>query len=160
VADAVRMSMSIPFYFEALQFDGKQFGRGDYFADGGMLNNYPIHLYDHEAFAKDNKLFQNDVNWETLGLHLYTPEDCPLLRVPIKDMLSYAEELFATLLEAQTLEFSREEIDQKRSINISNCCIKPTEFNIKPGDERFNKLIAAGKTATRSFLETYSPPHV
>jgi NTE family protein len=46
VADAVRMSMSIPFFFEALYFDGKKFGQGDLYVDGGMYDNYPVHMFD------------------------------------------------------------------------------------------------------------------
>jgi len=34
VADAVRMSMSIPIFFEALRFNGTKFGDGDYYVDG------------------------------------------------------------------------------------------------------------------------------
>jgi NTE family protein len=159
VADAVRMSMSIPLYFEALQFDGKKLGKqGDYYADGGILNNFPIHLFDHPQYSHDDRWYHEDVNWETLGLHLYTPENCPQLRVPIEDILSYAEELFATLLEAQTLEFTKELIDQKRSVNISNCCVKPTEFDIKPGSERFKKLVKAGSEAAADYLASYEPP--
>ena len=37
VADAVRMSMSIPLFFESLQFKGTRFGSGDYYADGGCI---------------------------------------------------------------------------------------------------------------------------
>lgn len=34
VADAVRMSMSIPIFFEAIRFDGEKIGDGDYYLDG------------------------------------------------------------------------------------------------------------------------------
>ena len=71
VADAVRMSMSIPLFFESLQFNGTRFGSGDYYADGGVLNNYPIHVFDHPQYAKGNSWFLEDTNWETLGCHLY-----------------------------------------------------------------------------------------
>jgi NTE family protein len=40
VADAVRISMSIPFFFEARYYE--QNGSNDAYCDGGVLNNYPI----------------------------------------------------------------------------------------------------------------------
>ncbi len=36
VADAVRMSMSIPLFFEAVKY------HNNYYADGGIVNNYPM----------------------------------------------------------------------------------------------------------------------
>ena len=71
VADAVRMSMSIPLYFEALRFDGKKFGKGDYYADGGVFNNYPIKLFDQPPFIKAADMKRSKGNPETLGMFLY-----------------------------------------------------------------------------------------
>ncbi|HBY09585.1 MAG TPA: hypothetical protein DEH22_18030, partial [Chloroflexi bacterium] len=46
VAEAVLMSSTIPFFFEAVQFDGKAIGQGDYYIDGGALSNFPLNLFD------------------------------------------------------------------------------------------------------------------
>ncbi len=51
VADAVRMSMSIPIFFEALRFDGQKFGDGDYYVDGGLYDNFPTHIFDEPVYA-------------------------------------------------------------------------------------------------------------
>jgi len=42
VVDVVRMSVSIPFFFEPVTFDGKLY------VDGGLTNNYPIEVYRDE----------------------------------------------------------------------------------------------------------------
>lgn len=45
VARAVRMSMSIPFFFDPVVH------RGHYFVDGGMLSNFPVWLFDRQPAA-------------------------------------------------------------------------------------------------------------
>ena len=42
VRDAVRISMSIPLFFAAVEW------KGDFLVDGGVLNNYPIWVFDGE----------------------------------------------------------------------------------------------------------------
>jgi NTE family protein len=46
IADAVRISMSIPLFFAA-----KRSLRGDVYVDGGVLENYPIKLFDREKYV-------------------------------------------------------------------------------------------------------------
>jgi NTE family protein len=49
VADAVRISMSIPFFFEARYY--AQNDSNDAYCDGGVLNNYPIDTFDERHTA-------------------------------------------------------------------------------------------------------------
>ncbi|MFC1871928.1 patatin-like phospholipase family protein [Chloroflexota bacterium] len=42
VADAVRMSMSIPFFYEPIKRRNKQTGQASYIVDGGLLSNFPV----------------------------------------------------------------------------------------------------------------------
>jgi len=44
VRDAIRISASIPYFFRAIHHDG------DVFVDGGVLNNYPLSIFDNNAF--------------------------------------------------------------------------------------------------------------
>ena len=48
VADAVRASMSIPFFYEPQRFTGATSGRRStsFMVDGGMLSNFPIEVFD------------------------------------------------------------------------------------------------------------------
>jgi NTE family protein len=62
VADAVRISMSIPLFFAA-----KRSFRGDVYVDGGILVNYPIKLFDRGKYVKKNgrrTFYYNDHNQE------------------------------------------------------------------------------------------------
>lgn len=66
IADAVRMSMSIPFLFYPVKF-GKHLC-----VDGGLINNYPLHVFDGE-FPGDPTV--GAVNMETVGFKLITPDE-------------------------------------------------------------------------------------
>jgi NTE family protein len=48
VALAVRMSVSIPIFFEPVRFINPQTGREHVLVDGGMLSNFPVWLFDDE----------------------------------------------------------------------------------------------------------------
>lgn len=162
VADALRMSASIPLFFEALRFDGKQFGEGNFHADGGVLDNFPMRVFDHPYFADNNPHYQAMVNGETLGCRLYTPPDCDWIksRRPISTLLDYIEALLETILEAQVIAFDNSPADQRRTININDCCVLATDFEVLPQPEnvKYNRLLEEGRKAAAEFLQKYRVP--
>lgn len=158
VADASMASCSIPFFFEALQFDGEQFGQGDYYVDGGVLTNYPLHIFDTPDYEKGNRHYDHGVNWETLGCRLYTPEECGQEIEPINNLPSYVKNLVETLAITEDKTFEHSLIDRLRTINISNCCVDTTDFSVKPGTAKYDELLQAGRSATQEFLEDYRSP--
>lgn len=79
VADAVRVSMSIPLYYRALWLDvngkvvedPKPKDNCRLFVDGGLLMNYPVEIFDNYKYLKDSEGVKGQVfNIETLGLRL------------------------------------------------------------------------------------------
>jgi NTE family protein len=158
VADASMASCSIPFFFEALQFDGEQFGQGDYYVDGGVLTNYPIHIFDTPEYEKGNRHYEQGVNWETLGCRLFTPQECKKESEPITNLPSYVKNLVETLSITEDKAFEHRLIDQLRTINISNCCVDTTDFSVKPGTAKYDELLQAGRSATQEYLEDYRSP--
>lgn len=64
ISRAVRMSMSIPFFFEPVKLRDTN-GRDHYIVDGGVLSNYPIWLLD------DGK---KNPPWPTFGFKLTEPD--------------------------------------------------------------------------------------
>jgi NTE family protein len=159
VADAAMASCSIPFFFEALQFDGEQFGQGDYYVDGGVLTNYPIRLFDTPDYINGNSNYDQGVNWETLGCRLYTPEKCGQEIEPITNLPGYVKNLVETLAITEDKTFEHSLIDQLRTINISNCCVGTTDFSVKPGTAKYDELLQAGRSATQEFLEDSRSPN-
>lgn len=163
VADALLMTQSLPLFFAAPRFDGKYLNdnEGDFYGDGSLLNNFPIHIFDHARYLAPERPLPNSVNWETLGCRLYTPHDCAEAgKRPINNLASYISNLFETWLEAQAQVYSPQPIDQMRTIEVSNCCISPIDFHIRPSleDESYRKLVQAGETAVTDFLNNYTPP--
>jgi len=155
VADAVRMSMSIPLYFEALRFDGQKFGQGDYFVDGGLYNNYPIHIFDQEKYASSRRYFLGGINWETLGLFLM-PDDLECRVEP-----EYPENIWQFLsLTIQSIYDSHQlsnigqnPVDQQRTVMINDCGVSSVKFDVERGGEEYLRLFQSGSQAVRDFLK-------
>jgi NTE family protein len=159
VADAVRMSMSIPIYFESLRFDGKKFGEGDYYVDGGLFDNFPTHIFDRAEFSGRNWSFRDGVNWETLGLFLYPDQVLkPTEPVIPKNVWEYLTLSLRNLYQSHDLSsYQASVVDQHRTIEISDCGISPTDFEIEIGGEKYQQLYESGKRAVRNFFGLYSP---
>ena len=160
VVDALLMSQSLPLFFEGLQFDGQLFGEGDFYADGGLTLNYPLPIFDEREFARNNRWFVNGVNWESLGCRLYTPPDCNQERESIGNLFAYLQSTFDALMEAQAVAFELSKPAQRRTININDCCVRTTDFSIRPepDDVRYQQLVASGEAAAYDYLANYRPP--
>lgn len=163
VADALLLSQSIPLFFAAPRFDGKQINdeEGDYYGDGAILSNFPLHLFDQPQYIPTQQSLSYGVNWETLGVRHYTPADCPDAgQREINNIASYITNLFETWLDAQAVGYNQQLLDKRRTIEVSNCCVSATDFHIQPTllDESYQKLVAAGETAVTDYLDNYTPP--
>jgi NTE family protein len=158
VADAVMLSSAIPFFFEAIQFDGQSIGSGDYYIDGGALNNYPLTIFDHERFK--SKHFTYGINWETLGCQLFTPEECSEQGTEIQHILEYAERVVETMGEAQYEAVDMRTVDRWRSMRISNCCVSTTDFDLLPDESnpKYIEMVKSGEKAAREYLSNYRLP--
>ncbi len=82
IVRAVRMSMSIPVFFEPVKLQDSS-GRDHFLVDGGMLSNYPIWLLDDGT---------SDPPWPTFGFKLIEPDKRELKkpqRNPINNPISF-----------------------------------------------------------------------
>lgn len=156
VADAVRMSMSIPMFFEALQFDGKSFGSGDFYVDGGLFDNFPMHIFDQPEFSRRNWSYRDGVNWETLGLFLYPDKYLHPTDPEIPDNVwEYLTLALRNLYQSHQLtSYETNVVDQHRTIEISDCGISTTDFEIAVEGEKYNLLYESGKKAVRDFFNS------
>lgn len=132
LADAARISMSIPFYFAARVY------QGDVYVDGGVLRNYPIDTFD-ESEPLD----------ETLGFFLGTEPS----RASFDNFIDFSEGVVATLLDQQVANLcdGTRPQDVERSVFIPTCGIGTTDFSITP--QQKCELIRSGRTATIEYLE-------
>lgn len=143
VALAVRMSMSIPVFYEPVAIDFEEGGRQrrSYIVDGGILSNFPVWIFDSVE----------EPQWPTLGFRLVEPgEGDPR---EIKGILDFLTAIVGTMMEAHD-ERHIQDANFKRTIGIPTMGVKTTEFNITP--ERKEMLFQAGYNAAKEFFAGYS----
>ena len=153
VALAVRMSASIPFYFEPVEFHNPVTGRKHLIVDGGVLSNFPVWLFDS----------REEPRWPTFGLRLVEPEpEVPLdqrmepATYPLGGIgttIDYVKSLVHTMLEAHDRLYI-EMADFARTIPIPTLGVRTTDFDL-PKWRRL-ELYEAGRAAAEKFLETWS----
>ena len=148
VALAVRMSMSIPVFFEPVKFANAQTGREHLIVDGGMLSNFPVWLFDAE-----------EPLWPTFGLKLV--EKDPRAPIPggppqpeksrsgVSSVFAYLRGLVDTMMAAHDRLYI-EESDFQRTIAIDTLGVRTTEFDLSK--ERAVELFESGRTAAEKFL--------
>ncbi len=153
VALAVRISMSIPLFFEAIQYQYPETGEEQCYVDGGLMWNYPVDMFDDQKYAK--KLVDG-ANEETLGLFLYSSEK-ETSHKPVKSMIDYMGALFESISLVQEQLVIRTEKNYSRTVFIGDCGIEATDFDIELGDTRYNSLFDSGYSAASKFFESRTP---
>ncbi|HOR48786.1 MAG TPA: patatin-like phospholipase family protein, partial [Rectinema sp.] len=122
VALAVRISMSIPLFFEAIQYQYPGTEEPQFYVDGGVMWNYPINLFDDHKYCRK---LNDGANTETLGLFLFSSSE-KTQYPPIKSMLDYMESLFESVSTVQEQLAIRTEKNYSRTIYIDDCGIDST----------------------------------
>ena len=177
VADAVRISMSIPLFFAA-----KRSSRGDVYVDGGVLDNYPIKLFDRIKYLDSGNFAEPDYyqrinlqlknmerpissyvyNKETLGFRLDTKEEISVFRdhaepphVKVANFFDYTWALVHTILEAQQSSHLHSD-DWARTVYIDTLGVSTTDFDLS--DSRKKKLIKSGKDGASKYFEWFDSP--
>lgn len=145
VAEAVRASMSIPFFFKAFRFSN---GIPDkhLYVDGGIVYNYPLSFFDSERFNTST-----DPNPETLGLYLYAPGVRPHSDLADSRPLYFTRQLFESLLDAQDVTVSVDQEIMGRSIRIDDLHYPSTDFDL--GKKDIERLIESGKKGAQEYLK-------
>ncbi len=154
VALAVRMSMSIPVFFEPVRFVNEATGRTHVIVDGGMLSNYPVWLFDCDDGEPPE--------WPTFGLLLVEPKpQIPIgERLPAPRMagsgpgavIDYVKALAQTMMEAHDRLYV-EQANYARTIPIPTLGVGTTEFELPR--ERALALYDSGRWAAEKFLDDW-----
>lgn len=145
VAEAVRMSMSIPVFFEPWSWKSETDGRTHTIVDGGMLSNFPVWLYDDG----------DDPSWPTFGLMLVEPDPSKDLghRLPPGDesasLAGFAKSIVQTMLEAHDRMYL-ETASFVRTISVETLGVRTTEFDLSAA--RADALYESGRSGSESFL--------
>ena len=166
VADAVRISMSIPLYFRAVLLDAE--GRVlthrprpgqpvEVLVDGGLLANYPLHLFDQPRYLPAGLPPGTRANPETLGLRLDRDEQIALDTLPagrlalapydIHDFPSYLGALYTVALENLN---PTQPADWPRTVSISTAGFGPKVRRMSA--EQKARLVASGRAGVAAFF--------
>ena len=160
IADAVRMSMSIPLYFKSVKWNG------NIMVDGGVSYNYPIDIFDHEKYLSNERNGKATTygsesghvfNFETLGFRLDSKEVIEYARkgweippVDISNIKKYSLGLVDFMMEMANRSHLHQN-DWGRTVFIDTLGVKTTDFQgVK---KRINDLIASGKKATFDYFK-------
>ena len=181
IADAVRISMSIPLFFASYRSP-----RGDVYVDGGLLDNYPVKLFDRKKYLARQKLrsharetdyykkhnrqlkrrkldiSQYVYNKETLGFRLDSEREIAVFRdqaepvhSEIKDFPSYTVNLIGTIMDSQANTHLHSD-DWQRTIYIDTLGVKTTDFSLK--DAKKKALVNSGRKGTQAYFKWFDNP--
>jgi len=149
VAYAVRMSMSIPIFFEPVMHRNPRTGLDHLIVDGGMLSNFPVWLFDAEKGEPPR--------WPTFGMLLVEADP----KVPVShrvearesgSIIDYVKALASTMMEAHDRLYL-EKATFVRTIPIPTVGVSTTEFDITP--ERVQAIYRSGLKAAFDFLDRW-----
>ncbi|HJU47349.1 MAG TPA: patatin-like phospholipase family protein, partial [Gaiellaceae bacterium] len=154
VARAVRMSMSIPIFFEPVRFENAKTGETHVLVDGGMLSNFPVWIFD----CDDGR----PPDWPTFGLLLVEPKPEEHVGERVREaagrdrgvsaMVSYVKALAQTMMEAHDRIYVAQ-ATYARTIPIPTLGVSTTDFELTR--ERKLALYDAGREAAETFLSTW-----
>ncbi|WP_091835396.1 patatin-like phospholipase family protein [Marininema halotolerans] len=141
VAKAVRMSCSIPLFFDPVKIQHQSSRKMCYIVDGGVLSNFPVWLFD-----------QDQPRWPTFGFRFLseTVENAPRT---IGNPISLVSAMFHTMLDAHDNRHIKEQ-DKIRTIQVPALGVKLTDFDLDRGKRE--SLYNAGVEAAKNFFRDWS----
>lgn len=170
VALATRLSGSLPLFFDALRLDPNRFKPGpdgqcqpvqnlkkggDVYTDGGVLLNYPMPLFDNAFYVDGGSPDDQEINLDTLGLHLDPPSGHSRPSLKIDDLPEYGKSVAEAYLQSQVDYFQNSPCDQARSVRIDDLGVSTTAFNLTP--QQKEALIKSGFDHTCRYLKDWNP---
>lgn len=144
VADAVRTSASIPFFYEPVTVRSGVDRSLSTLVDGGVLSNYPIALFDRTD--------ERPPRWPTFGIRL-SSRPGRVQSQPVHGPVSLALALVETLVEACDAQHVDDPCVQARSVFVDTSGVSAVDFEID--EVRKDELLRGGAAAAREFLATW-----
>jgi NTE family protein len=152
VSQAVRASMSIPFFYEPLRLDyEKPDGGGKrkehvFLVDGGMLSNFPVDVFDRT----DGQM----PRWPTFGIKLSAKPLAEQPPIDISGPVGMAKAMISTLTGFYDQMHLDEPAVVDRTIFVDTTGVKATDFDLD--QETQDRLYQNGRDAASKFLETWN----
>jgi NTE family protein len=166
IKDAVRISLSIPFYYKPVLVDdtGKVYKQPEpgaalhVMVDGGLLGNYPLFLFDSSKYVLAgegaNKYMENS---ETLGLLMEMPEQIEYSKrrqgnfpFVINSMNGYVKAIYHAVIDKANPEAS-DTSSWHRTISISHLNLSPRVRKLPRAT--VTALLESGREGARRFFQ-------
>jgi len=178
ISDAIRISMSIPLFFTAFKNNRK-----DVYVDGGLLNNFPVKLFDREKYLStklsganskqcayydiENLQFMNKhpdsspycYNKETLGFRLDSKQEISVFRDGAEPQHHIINDFFdyaKALVNTIIENQSNSHLhndDWHRTIYIDTLGVSTTDFDID--SKQKNALKKSGKKCAKQYFDWF-----
>jgi NTE family protein len=151
VADAVRASMSIPFFFEPVTITNPDTGTVSTLVDGGVLSNFPIDTFDRTDGRQPRR--------PTFGVKLlpaFPRQDAmmlPFLGAPLLPPARMLASLIGTAIVGHDQTRLSQPWVRDRTMEIDTNVVGVTDFDLS--DEQKQILYNNGRMAARTFLRTW-----
>lgn len=160
IKDALRISFSIPLYFEPVFINDSGYVEKDrnkpgvhMMVDGGLLSNYPIHIFDSSRYFTCSNGSNACINTETLGLLLEKPGQLDYRRgnrnslLHISTLNEYIGAVYKTVIDRP----NPDEAGYNRTIIISDLGLNGRVRKLPK--ETIDMLIESGKHGVKIFFE-------
>lgn len=139
VADAVRASMSIPFFYIPVRL------RRSWLVDGGFLSDFPISLFDRPDGLVPR--------WPTFGVKLSAKPQPGATINPVHSTWGLAKALFSTMQGAHDRMHLDDPSGLRRTMFVDSSVVNPTDFGITRSQQQ--QLFENGQTAAKKFLDNW-----
>jgi NTE family protein len=146
VADAVRASMSIPFFFKPISVHSVIDNAPCWLVDGGALSNFPIEVFDRNDGQPPR--------WPTFGIKLSALPNANQVAHVITDTRSFAESLLSTMMNAHDQMHLNDPCVVARTIFVDTFDIQAVNFDIDAPTQQ--TLYDSGYTKAKSFLTQWN----
>ncbi len=149
IADAVRMSMSIPYFFQPVELIHDETGLPSTIVDGGVLSNFPVWIFD---------VADRDPIRPTFGFKLVGGRGVGEGLNKIVRAFGWPVQMGADIFHTTTEAWDKYWVFHStyvRTCAISTGDIGTTEFNLTDAQKR--GLLDSGKEAARKFLDEWDP---
>ncbi len=146
IADAVRMSMSIPFFFQPVLLESVETGKSCTIVDGGILSNFPVWLFDVDGA----------VTRPTFGFHLTGGRDVGEGFEHILATLGWPVKLGIDIVRTASEAWDERFMTHStvvRTLPVPSGDIAATDFSLTAEDQR--RLLESGRQAANAFLDTF-----
>lgn len=150
VCDAVRASISIPFFFRPVTLSYN--GHPSTIVDGGVLSNFPIDAFDRTDSAPPR--------WPTFGVTLVPDlpagngDVFPVLGLLKHGPVAFVESLVTTMIVGHDQTQLAKPWIAARAIKVSTKDVGIVDFGVSPAEQA--ELYENGRTSARAFLKTWN----